>query len=200
MYIYCVIGLLTKTCLFFTFSDFADEFPNAEVTGTDITPIQPSWVPPNCKFVIEDCNKEWTFNDNTFDFIHCRMMFGVIQDWEDFFRQAYRTSKPDGWVESFVSCTTFMCDDDTLKENSASAQWAPIFNAGGKKLGRTFEVYENDLQQKGMEKAGFVDITVKEFYIPIGVWHKDKVEAEKGLWWKVAIETDLEGKSTLLYG
>ena len=29
--------------------DFADEFPEAEVTGTDISPIQPTWIPPNLK-------------------------------------------------------------------------------------------------------------------------------------------------------
>jgi hypothetical protein len=32
-----------------SYSDFADEFPNAEVTGTDISVIQPQWVPPNLK-------------------------------------------------------------------------------------------------------------------------------------------------------
>lgn len=47
-----------------------------------------------------------------------------------------------------------------------------------------------DLQQKGMEKAGFVNITVKEFYIPVGIWHKDKELAEKGLWWKVCRDGD----------
>lgn len=30
-------------------SDFADEYPEAEVIGTDISPIQPSWVPPNLR-------------------------------------------------------------------------------------------------------------------------------------------------------
>jgi len=30
-------------------SDFADEFPDVEVTGTDISPIQPVWVPPKVK-------------------------------------------------------------------------------------------------------------------------------------------------------
>lgn len=29
--------------------DFADEHPGAEVIGTDISPIQPKWVPPNLK-------------------------------------------------------------------------------------------------------------------------------------------------------
>jgi hypothetical protein len=30
-----------------TNSDFADEYPGAAVIGTDISPIQPSWIPPN---------------------------------------------------------------------------------------------------------------------------------------------------------
>ena len=29
--------------------DFADEFPDCEIIGTDISPIQPRWVPPNLK-------------------------------------------------------------------------------------------------------------------------------------------------------
>lgn len=145
-------------------------------------------------FELDDCNHEWTWPANTFDFIHCRMMFGVVNDWDDLFRQAYRTSKTDGWVESFVSCTTFMSDAGTVKEGSAMDQWGKVWNAGGKKTGRTFEVYDHDLQQKGMKKAGFVDITLKEFYIPVGVWHKNKEQAENGLWWKVGMESDLEGK------
>lgn len=30
-------------------SDFADEYPNCEVIGTDLSPIQPTWIPPNLK-------------------------------------------------------------------------------------------------------------------------------------------------------
>jgi hypothetical protein len=32
-----------------SYSDFADTHPGAEVIGTDISPIQPEWVPPNLK-------------------------------------------------------------------------------------------------------------------------------------------------------
>lgn len=28
-------------------SDFADEYPDTEVIGTDVSSIQPGWVPPN---------------------------------------------------------------------------------------------------------------------------------------------------------
>ena len=81
-------------------SDFADEFPNAEVIGTDITPIQPAWVPPNVKFEIDDCNQEWTWPDNSFDFVHVRMMFGAVEDWYQLHRQAFRTLKPGGTLLS----------------------------------------------------------------------------------------------------
>src|SRR5947209_1091117 len=30
--------------------EFADQFPSAVVLGNDLSPIQPSWVPPNCSF------------------------------------------------------------------------------------------------------------------------------------------------------
>lgn len=34
--------------------EFGDEFPEADVIGTDLSPIQPGFVPPNVRFFIED--------------------------------------------------------------------------------------------------------------------------------------------------
>ncbi|KAI2376329.1 hypothetical protein LOY93_000294 [Ophidiomyces ophidiicola] len=39
--------------------EFADRFPSAEVIGNDLSPIQPSFVPPNVKFVVDDVEAEW---------------------------------------------------------------------------------------------------------------------------------------------
>jgi len=47
----------------------ADAFPSAEVIGTDISPTQPSWVPPNLSFQIDDAQLDWTFKEEYFDFI-----------------------------------------------------------------------------------------------------------------------------------
>lgn len=41
-------------------------------------------------------------------------------------------------------------------------QWGKIFIEGGRKLGVSFEVVQNDLQRKAMETAGFVNIQVKD--------------------------------------
>lgn len=33
-------------------SDFGDNYPTCQVIGTDISPIQPGWVPPNVKLYV----------------------------------------------------------------------------------------------------------------------------------------------------
>lgn len=37
-------------------------------------------------------------------------------------------------------------------------QWGEIFVEGGRKLGRSFSLLEDEEQRKGIEAAGFVDI------------------------------------------
>jgi hypothetical protein len=68
----------------------ADKFPSAEVIGTDLSPTQPGWVPPNCKFEIDDCTEEWTFKEARFDFIHVRSLYGCIRDWQSFYSEVYK--------------------------------------------------------------------------------------------------------------
>ncbi|KKA20747.1 UMTA methyltransferase family protein [Rasamsonia emersonii CBS 393.64] len=48
---------------------FADEYPSAQVIGTDLSPIQPPWVPPNCTFEIDDFENDCLYKTK-FDFIH----------------------------------------------------------------------------------------------------------------------------------
>jgi hypothetical protein len=52
------------------------KFPEAQVIGTDISPIQPSWVCPNLEFVVEDFEDEWVHEPESFDFIHARLLAG----------------------------------------------------------------------------------------------------------------------------
>ncbi|SCB65004.1 unnamed protein product [Fusarium graminearum] len=39
--------------------DMADLHPSAEVVGVDLSPIQPNFVPLNCRFEVDDINKEY---------------------------------------------------------------------------------------------------------------------------------------------
>ncbi|KAF5247073.1 hypothetical protein FAUST_925 [Fusarium austroamericanum] len=71
-------------------SDMADLHPSAEVVGVDLSPIQPNFVPLNCRFEVDDINKEWTYPDNKFDFIHLRYMTGTVPNWKDLLQKAQR--------------------------------------------------------------------------------------------------------------
>ncbi|KAK0609946.1 S-adenosyl-L-methionine-dependent methyltransferase [Bombardia bombarda] len=180
--------------------DFADQFPTADVTGTDISPIQPSWVPPNLRFEIDDATKEWTYPANTFDFIHSRYMFGSIGDWAGFYREAYRCCKPGGWVESFEPSAVMESDDGSLYERSPMDQWGKVFVEAGRKLGRPFDVPQQDLQRKGMEEAGFVNVDIWDFKCPLSGWPKDRKLNEIGMYSQLAIEQDIEGYVLFMWG
>ncbi|KAI8648345.1 hypothetical protein NCS56_01518800 [Fusarium sp. Ph1] len=70
--------------------DFADENPEAVVVGVDLSPTQLDWVPPNCRFEIDDVSLRWTWPENEFDFVYLRTMFGSFKDWQHVFNEAYR--------------------------------------------------------------------------------------------------------------
>ncbi|ROT36420.1 S-adenosyl-L-methionine-dependent methyltransferase [Sodiomyces alkalinus F11] len=173
--------------------DFADEFPAAEVTGTDISPIQPSWVPPNLKFEMEDFTQAWTFREDEFDYVHMRYLYGSVTDWAGLFRQAYRACAPGGWVESYEGSPTLLSDDGTLEEGSAMAEWGKFFYEGARKLGRVFSPLPDHLQERYMEEAGFVDVQVSTMKVPVGDWAKNPRLKEIGRFIQLSVETDLEG-------
>ena len=75
-------------------SDFADRHPSARVIGTDLSPIQPSLVPPNVEFEVDDCCDDWMYTPNSFDFIHIRGLYGCVADWEKLYSDALRLVAP----------------------------------------------------------------------------------------------------------
>ncbi|KAI1041058.1 hypothetical protein LB505_005854 [Fusarium chuoi] len=173
--------------------DFADQYPGAEIIGTDLSPIQPSWVPPNVQFEIEDCTREWTFKSDFADYIHVRWLMGSVRDWDAFFSEAYRVCKPGAWIESHEASCNVSSDDGTVAPNSAMGHWGEFFKEGGKKIGTSFSVVEDGTQRKAMEKAGFINIQEFDFRNPVGTWPTDPVEKRMGAYSKYGLETDSEG-------
>jgi ubiquinone/menaquinone biosynthesis C-methylase UbiE len=52
--------------------DMAEKYPDCEVMGVDLSPIQPTTVPINLTFIVDDVERQWIFGENKFDFIHIR--------------------------------------------------------------------------------------------------------------------------------
>ena len=92
-------------------------------------------------------------------------LVGSIVDWTDLFKQAYRSLKPGGYVESIEGGIRHTSDDETVSEDSAMGQWDKIFTEASRKFGRPFTVVRDGLQRKSMEEAGFVDIHEADFKV-----------------------------------
>ncbi|EEA24562.1 hypothetical protein EYB25_004313 [Talaromyces marneffei] len=146
-------------------------FPSATVIGTDLSPIQPTLVPPNVKFYVEDAEDEWTF-DKGFDLIHGRMLAGSIDDWTKFFRQAFGQLKPGGWIEMNEFEAMFYYRDQNGEQSDQLNMLVKVFN---KQSSTAFGKGFNDvlLIPEAMRDAGFEDIDMDIQRVPIGTWHED---------------------------
>lgn len=150
----------------------ADEYPSAEVLGIDIAPTQPSWVPPNCKFEIDDIELPWTFNKNSFDFIHARDLLLSIKDWPRLVNQCYEHVKPGGYLELQCIYPKLKCDDDStpyesgLMEFSRSAIKASAF--AGMPIAACVDY------ASWMEAAGFENVVEQRAKLPSSPWPKEK--------------------------
>ncbi|KAF5585568.1 zinc finger transcription factor ace1 [Fusarium pseudocircinatum] len=177
--------------------EFADRYPNTEVVGTDLSPCQPQWVPPNLRFEIDDATQPWTWKEDYFSFIHIRYLFGAIKDWNSLFSEAYRCCAPGGWVQSGEADVTFRSDDGTTELEPVFKTYQKLFEDGSQILGNPFFVH--DLQQKAFEEAGFKDIETVDYKFPIGGWPKDPKLAEVGRFVKATLENDLEGYTLMMW-
>lgn len=176
--------------------DVGEMYPSATVTGTDLSPIQPSWVPPNVSFELHDCTvRPWGFSQK-FDFVHTQLINGfAVRDegWVEFYSECYSNLRPGGWVESQEFDLKFRSDDNSIPEPSAVQKWLTAWNDGA---GGGFRINGAKLAA-AMAKAGLVDLTVKKFKLPVGVW--DKSQLNSGMLSLMAMTEHIEGLSNRIF-
>ncbi|KAL5593467.1 hypothetical protein FOBRF1_012569 [Fusarium oxysporum] len=156
---------------------FGDEHPSATVVGNDLSPIQPDWVPPNVKFIVDDVEAEWV-EPIPYDYIHCRYMAGSIKDWPRLLRQAYANLKPGGWIELQETANTLYSEDDSIKPDNALVQMMDHLKLACDKIGRTMDPAPSF--QQWAKEAGFASVKEERFKLPIGPWPKDERLKEIG--------------------
>ena len=104
--------------------EVADKFPSALVQGVDLSPPPDTWLPPNCKFEVDDVLKPWEFqHKGKFDLIHIRELYGAFSDeqWRLVYKQAYNNLAPGGWIEHVETSIQPACDDGTMPADSILA-------------------------------------------------------------------------------
>ncbi|KAI5459466.1 S-adenosyl-L-methionine-dependent methyltransferase [Mariannaea sp. PMI_226] len=174
--------------------NIADEFPSAVVIGTDIAPTQPSWVPPNVEFQIDDAQLDWTFQPESFDFIHIRYLQGSIDDWSKLYNQAYKALKPGGWIEHIEPDLQMLSEnpDIDVGKDHIFTEWANTFRKVGETMGRNFDFSNGKLEELA-KNAGMVNVTTEVHKIPVGSWPKNKKMKELGTFVALSFSQALDG-------
>lgn len=152
--------------------DFADQYPSAEVIGNDLSPIQPSWVPDNLKFYIDDIEDDWAYQGNLFDYVHARYLAGAIRDWPALLKQAYRNTRPGGWAEFQEWDYRIQSSDNTLPPDSSLQTYHD--HVDGRLESAGLDASPGAGLEKWFKDAGFVNVQAHCLPIPLGMWPKDK--------------------------
>jgi trans-aconitate methyltransferase len=159
--------------------EFAHEHPSASVIGTDLSPIQPAYVPPNCQFFIEDCEDEWLFRQK-FDLIHGRALLSCFSKPRNVMASIFSAIAPNGYFELQDICFPCQSPDGTL-EGTSLQQWQTLMVDGLRNLGGDFERVKE--YRNYMRDAGFVDIVEKKYTWAIGPWIRGRKQKLQAWWW-----------------
>ncbi|KIX07821.1 uncharacterized protein Z518_02475 [Rhinocladiella mackenziei CBS 650.93] len=152
--------------------DMGDLHPSAVVIGTDLSPIQPLWIPPNVRFEVDDANDEWTFPENHFDFIHARTVCAGIRDFPALLAKCHTHLKPGGKIEVSEGRANFFCDDDTFPPGSYTRQWLDEFHRTAHSIGLDIDHIPKVPQE--LQDAGFTNISMIQKHVPVGPWPREK--------------------------
>ncbi|KAK4144152.1 Demethylmenaquinone methyltransferase [Dichotomopilus funicola] len=170
--------------------EMGDLYPEAEIIGTDLSPIQPDFVPPNVHFFVEDSSEDW-FYPPEFDFIHTRVTIGCWSDMKkQILQRAFDHLRPGGWFESQEIPVGIDCDDGTLTDNYGWARWVREFRAGSRIANR--QVDNGPQIKEWMCEIGFVDVHEVVIKIPMNGWPKNLRLKQLGMMWQRIL---LEGVS-----
>ncbi|WVQ62614.1 uncharacterized protein L199_000761 [Kwoniella botswanensis] len=79
--------------------EMALEFPKVEWIGTDLAPVQRDLdLPDNLHFAQNDITQGLPFPDDSFDFVHSRLLVMGVRNWKAIVDEILRVLKPGGMV------------------------------------------------------------------------------------------------------
>ncbi|RMJ22615.1 Methyltransferase [Aspergillus sp. HF37] len=169
--------------------EMADDFPSADVIGTDLSPIQPKWVPPNCYFEVDDYESEWGFS-KPFDFIHGRNLAGSIRDMSMLYQRIMNNLKPGGWVEIVDFAGALFSDDDSMEKAPFLTKWCTLQQEAFRKFGKDIGIAGQHKQR--MIDAGFTNVKEEVYKVPVNPWPKDRRMKDLGRYNQVNVLEGLE--------
>ena len=179
---------------------------NMSVQGVDLSPIQPSDVPSNCSFRVQDIEKGWD-SDERFDLIHARAMIIAFADWLQFFKNCYRYHylpvfvasltnsrhlKPGGYLELHDFCLPCKSLRGVTPNDSPALAYTNTMSTLLSGMNRDTSAPAKWEEQ--LQAAGFKNLYLQWVKWPVGPWSKGQKNKLLGNLWA---KTTAEGVNTV---
>ncbi|OWT42677.1 TAM domain methyltransferase [Pochonia chlamydosporia 170] len=175
-----------------------DLYAGAAITGNDLSPIQPTWVPTNVNFLIDDVELDW-IETNKYDYIHCRCMAASIKDWPRLLRQIHNALKPGGWVEFQDFTPHFDFEDGSVAADHPNHPIIQLFDALAQACAKTGRILDMvPYIRRWCTDAGFPTVDRHSFRVPVGKWPKDQRSKEIGSMMAVNLCDGVDGMTAVL--
>ncbi|KAJ4217960.1 hypothetical protein NW759_008555 [Fusarium solani] len=159
--------------------DMADLFPSAHI----ISPRSP----------IDDAQLNWTFEPESFDFIHIRSLHGAIDDWPKLYGQLFKFLKPGGWFQHMEPGIALRCDNPAIKvekdHSGPSSSTTPVIAWGAHLTSQTRR------WRTGLVKLVSPRLPPRHLNFPTG-WPKDLKLKELGRYVNFYMDMSLGGFAT----
>ncbi|KAI8955049.1 S-adenosyl-L-methionine-dependent methyltransferase [Xylaria longipes] len=175
--------------------EMADKYPSAEVLGVDLSPIQPPWIPSNCKFIIDDVEDTWE-NGRDWDFVHLRNMIPILNNLKPVRMLESSISQfaiwflvrraPGAWVELQDVDGMVHCDDGTMPPDWPVLVFTNLMVEAFARLGS--KSHAAVFGEQYLAECGFVNIQHHTIKLPYGTWPRDKTMRLIGLYYRTAAE------------
>ncbi|KAK7707441.1 hypothetical protein SLS57_009311 [Botryosphaeria dothidea] len=153
--------------------EFAEEHPHAHVISTDLSPVQPVFVPPNCEFLVDNADGEWAFTRN----------------WDNL--------NPGGWLEVRDIPFPWGSADGTAIADSPLLDWSEKVRRGALKAGidttacKSFEGH--------LRAIRFVNLRKEMTSFPLGAWPRGEKEKRLGAYALENLQSGLSAISTAVF-
>jgi len=159
--------------------EFANEHPSTSVLGTDLSPVQPEFVPPNCRFEIDDAEDEWLYK-HKFDYIHGRTLVTCFQDHRNVIKSAFENLNPGGYLE-FQDLNLPITSIDNSMDGTALQHWILLCVEAARKLGSDWTRVPK--YKDYFAEAGFVDVVEHRYSWPTNSWARGQHNKQLSVWY-----------------
>ncbi|TGZ80113.1 S-adenosyl-L-methionine-dependent methyltransferase [Ascodesmis nigricans] len=171
--------------------DMADAYPSSRILGNDLSPVQPTWIPANCAFEVDDITRPWVHPPRSFDFIFARDLYGGVADWPKLLSEVHTALVPGGYFESIelaIQCKSalFPENNDDIPDEWPLKKWYVMGHEAARRAGRPIDFHGS--MKNWMRRAGFEAVEERILKIPLGGWDENRRRVGK-----LAMKSMLDG-------